>query len=205
MTKPPLTEAQAQEAVDAARATLAQALDTLREVRGEDADEPCRFCKGSGEATRYRETDEAKPCHFCKGSGRQRMSFPWIVTKVDWDTQTPAVKPSLFNRDTTWVSIRPCSKELGDKTYLGWLLGDIAMSQMARIQKDGTLEISMAMHNPAIFVPELGRIIYGCESWWGAIETPEDLRKITDADIDNVWYVKALKDLTSSPPTTDPT
>jgi hypothetical protein len=27
------------------------------------------------------------------------------------------------------------------------------------------------------------------------IETPDDLRRITDADIENVWYVRALRDL----------
>ena len=30
--------------------------------------------------------------------------------------------------------------------------------------------------NPGIFVPELGKIIYGCESWWSEIDNPEDLR-----------------------------
>ncbi len=47
--------------------------------------------------------------------------------------------------------------------------------------------------NPAIFVPELKKIIYGCESWWGEIESPEDFKEITSDDINNVWYVQLLK------------
>jgi hypothetical protein len=51
------------------------------------------------------------------------------------------------------------------------------------------------MHNPAIFVPTLGKLLYGCELWWSKISSPDDLRTISDADIDNVWYVQALKSL----------
>jgi hypothetical protein len=47
--------------------------------------------------------------------------------------------------------------------------------------------------NPAIFVPDLNKVIFGYESWWGEIKSPEELREITDDDIQNVWYVKALK------------
>lgn len=47
--------------------------------------------------------------------------------------------------------------------------------------------------NPAIFVPEFNEIIWGAESWWSKIESPDDLKQITDADIENAWYVKALK------------
>lgn len=50
--------------------------------------------------------------------------------------------------------------------------------------------------NPAIWVPELEKVVWGDSSWWGPIEKKEDAeRLITDADIQNVWYVKALKRL----------
>jgi hypothetical protein len=44
-------------------------------------------------------------------------------------------------------------------------------------------------------VPDLARVVMGWESWWGEIRTPDDLRQITNADVENVWYVKALKTL----------
>lgn len=49
--------------------------------------------------------------------------------------------------------------------------------------------------NPAIWVPDQNRIVWGMGSWWGIIEKEEDLKKITNQDIENVWYVKALKAL----------
>jgi hypothetical protein len=61
--------------------------------------------------------------------------------------------------------------------------------------KTGVLEVGLAMHNPAIWVPDLKRIVFGMESWWGVIDNPDDLKQITDADIQNVWYVKALQGL----------
>lgn len=41
--------------------------------------------------------------------------------------------------------------------------------------------------NPAIFVFDLKKIIYGCESWWGFIESEDELRTITDIDIEMVY------------------
>lgn len=59
-----------------------------------------------------------------------------------------------------------------------------------------TKELSVSFdNNPAIFVFDLNKIIYGCESFWGIIETETDLKQITDQDIDSIWYVKALRQL----------
>ena len=55
------------------------------------------------------------------------------------------------------------------------------------------------MHNPMIWIPERGEIVYGCGSWWGSIESMDQLSEITDATISNVWYVKALDDLEGAP------
>ena len=58
--------------------------------------------------------------------------------------------------------------------------------------KTKMLQVS-SHNNPAIFVPELKRIVWGMESWWGAVKSEDELKEITDEDIDNVWYVKLLK------------
>ena len=44
-------------------------------------------------------------------------------------------------------------------------------------------------------MPELKKIIYGCESWWHEITSVEELKDITDSDIDNTWYVQLLKNI----------
>lgn len=92
------------------------------------------------------------------------------------------------------VKIRPCGEEYKDKTYVGFLLGSIALSSVVNISND-KIKCNFGAHNPAIFVPEIKKVIFGCESWWGKIESEEELKNITDKDIDNVWYVKALKNL----------
>lgn len=102
------------------------------------------------------------------------------------------------------VSVRPCAPEYGDKTYLGVLIGDIAQGVSIGIRKsDGALVYDMSYHNPAIFVPDLNTVIFGNASWWGVISSEEQLRQITDADIENVWYVRALKSLAQTD-TADP-
>jgi hypothetical protein len=104
--------------------------------------------------------------------------------------------PHRRGKETAWVAIRPCGDEHKGRTYLGFLLGDIALSLSARFDREsGVMSISPAMHNPAIWVPDLGRIVFGCESWWGEIKCADGLRQITDAHIDDVWYVRALKDI----------
>jgi len=89
------------------------------------------------------------------------------------------------------VSVRPCDEACQGKTYLGVLLGDLQLGAYITARKDGVLEVR-ANYNPAMFVPSLHKIVFGCESWWHTIETPEALKQITDADIDSQWYVKAF-------------
>ena len=50
------------------------------------------------------------------------------------------------------------------------------------------------MNNPAIYVFELKKIIYGCESYWSVINDPNDFEDITKETLDNVWYVQLLKE-----------
>lgn len=92
------------------------------------------------------------------------------------------------------VQIRPCGKEYENKTFLGILLGMAALSSYIEIKED-KFECHFSTYNPAIFVPELKKIIYGCESWWEKIKSVEELKQITNEDIENVWYVKLLKQM----------
>lgn len=94
------------------------------------------------------------------------------------------------------VRIRPCAAEYEGKTYLGVYVGDVALGFSSKYHpEEKTLELGFSQFNPAIFVPALGKIIYGIESWWGQIRDEEDLKDISDNDINNVWYVKMLKSM----------
>ena len=89
-----------------------------------------------------------------------------------------------------YVAVRPVDSE---KTYLGVMLGECP-SMFFGSYNDETKTLSLiGRGNPMMFIPDLETSVFGYESWWTPIETKEDLRKITDADIQNVWYVKALK------------
>lgn len=95
----------------------------------------------------------------------------------------------------SFVAVRPCDAPSENKTFLGIYLGDLPTGPMVNHSpKSGTMFIDIRT-NPAIWVPDQNRIVWGMGSWWGIIEKEEDLKKITNQDIENVWYVKALKAL----------
>lgn len=107
--------------------------------------------------------------------------------------KTKAISDHLLSNTGAPVKIRPCD---GDKTYFGILLGEVALSIGCSVDKDENLKIQHQYYNPAIYVPELKKIVYGCESWWGEINSKEDLEKlITQETIDNVWYMKMFKQM----------
>jgi len=93
------------------------------------------------------------------------------------------------------VQIRPCDEEYKKKTYLGIYLGKFPIEIVVSLSKNTNVLNVMNMTNPAIFVPELKKVIFGCESWWGEIESEAELKEITNDDIENVWYIKALKQI----------
>lgn len=110
--------------------------------------------------------------------------------------RTPAWRPDVLfgGKCGDMVSIRPCNARFGDRTYLGVMLGEISQGIQLTIRGD-ELHYDASYHNPAILIPDLGEVVFGNASWWGVITDATQLREITDADISNVWYVKALEQI----------
>lgn len=127
------------------------------------------------------------------------------VTKIEFSGDVRGA-PTFLNPVTSrikmgdFVKVRPCVE---DKTFLGVYLGDAAIGLSLSFKDDDTLVVDRGTRNPAIYVPDLKRIVYGMESWWGRIASPDDLKEISDEDISNVWYVQALKAFTEDGPTKD--
>jgi hypothetical protein len=129
----------------------------------------------------------------CDGFDSRFIEYPITINGID----------NHFNKDGLYslhkcgqlVKISPCGDEYNGKTYLGILLGDLPIGAMVSRNRETKILDIYPHTNPAIFVPELMKIIYGCESWWGEIDNPEELKAITKDDIENVWYVKLLKEL----------
>lgn len=81
------------------------------------------------------------------------------------------------------------------KTYVNIFLGNLTINNICYLSKK-TKGLEILPHtNPAIFVPELKKIVFGYESWWGKINSIEEIKDITDEDIENLWYVKLLKSI----------
>jgi hypothetical protein len=125
------------------------------------------------------------------------ITFP-IQVKAILLGREDVLRPSLLMSQEAgdFVAVRPCAEEHKGTTFLGLMLGEVSMSKNVKYDpKTEALTFTNSGYNPAMLVPDLKAVIYGCESWWSLIKTPEDLKKITDQDINNVWYVKALKHL----------
>ena len=130
----------------------------------------------------------------------KEITFSLTIDKIQFSkTPTFLDKCVLGGKCGDFVAVRPCAKEYQGKTYLGILLGEIAESTLVQYD-DHTreLRIEPALHNPIIFIPDRLTVVRGYESWFKRIRTPQDLSSITDKDIENVWYVKALNTLGSS-------
>lgn len=134
-------------------------------------------------------TDESE-CEVCDRFKSRYIEYPITVTKITCDE----IKlDSCLYKTGSLVAVRPCGEEYNGKTYLGFLLGNIPVYiTVSHNSTTGELRCG-TFSNPAMFVPELGKIIYGMASWWSEIKSEDDFKQITDNDIDNVWYVKLAK------------
>lgn len=122
------------------------------------------------------------------------IEYPIEVSKINQETEIYCLEKTYIGK---FVKITPCDEEHRGKTYLGLFLGDLPLG-IAVSHNPNTKELNLSYRtNPAIFVFELNKIVFGAESWWGIIETENELKEITQDDIDNVWYVKALKAISS--------
>ncbi|MFJ8531146.1 hypothetical protein [Bacillus sp. NPDC094106] len=123
------------------------------------------------------------------------IEYPLEISGID-KPNDKAIRTETYNgKCGQLVKVRPCNEKYGGKTYLGIFLGDADIGLFISHNPESK-ELSIKRHyNPAIFVPELQEIIYGAGSWWGKINSEEELKEITDADINDVWYLKLLQNL----------
>jgi hypothetical protein len=131
-----------------------------------------------------------------------QIEYPITVNKIEFIDSSDPIRPDRIYgaKPGSWVSVRPVGN---DKTYLGIMLGDYEPPMASFHPETGVLTIAKSIGNPAMWVPDLGRVIMGWGSWWGEIKSPNDLHQISDADIQNVWYVKAIKDLAEAAKTAE--
>lgn len=132
-------------------------------------------------------------CEECSKFDSRYIEYPLTIQGIENET----IDNYGLHNVGCLCEIRPCGEEYKDKSYIGIYLGDLPIQILSSYDRTTGILKNSTMNNPAIFVPELRKIIYGCESWWREIETIEDFKGITDEDIDNIWYVKLLKSFES--------
>lgn len=132
---------------------------------------------------------------ICENFKSMYIEYPIKVSKINVNSEIKGLRNSRIGK---FVAIRPCKEEYKNKTYLGIYLGNLAIGHnVSHNSKTNELNIGFST-NPAIFVFDLNKIIYGCESWWSILKSEKDLEDISDIDINNTWYVKVLNDLKSN-------
>lgn len=140
-------------------------------------------------------SNEFKSNFICNEYRSMFIEYPIEVSKINTNNNKGSYRDRQVGK---FVKIAPCGKKYEDKTYLGLYLGELPVGHsISHNSESKELSISFS-NNPAIFVFDLNKIVYGMESWWGIIENEEDLKEITNKDINNIWYVKALNQLSNS-------
>lgn len=134
---------------------------------------------------------EEEDCETCESFDSRFIEYPLTVNDIEnkkIDTK------GLGHEIGCLCEISPCGEEYKGKSYIGFYLGDLPIGINSSFNRKTGVLTNDTMNNPAIFVPELKKIIYGCESWWREIESIDDFKGISKEEIENTWYVKLLKE-----------
>lgn len=127
-------------------------------------------------------------CKDCPHYKCKYIQYPITVNKIEMDDMKPDT--DLFHETGDLVAIRPSNDT---KTYLGLFLGHLPLFTNAHYDETNASLSIKNIANPAILVPALKKIVFGAESWWTPIKDQEDIKQITDDDINGQWYVQLAK------------
>lgn len=128
-------------------------------------------------------------CEACECYKNRYIEYPIQVNAIE----TEKLEGMMMYVSGSLVRIKPCAEEYKGKTYLGLYLGHLPLKNTISYDEEKQVLKVGAVHNPAIYVFSLKKIIFGAESWWCKINSPEDMKEISEEEINNTWYVKLLK------------
>lgn len=167
----------------------------------------CRYChprlrkNNAGVYTEYHcvqagwEDDKVKivqktDCKECNKFDSRYIEFPLSVNKIK---NEPITVTGIKQEIGCLCKINPCAEEYCGKTYIGIYIGDLPIAIYNSFNKETGVLSNKTMNNPAIYVPEFKKIIYGCESWWQEITSIEELERDSERNINDTWYLQFLK------------
>lgn len=142
--------------------------------------------KTLGEAWEQAQEINLEDCEKCEKFKSRYIEYPLTIQGLD------IKEPEAWDISFCPVRVRLCED---NKTYFGILLGEFPWHTAVLYSEDsGKLKIQ-TITNPCILLPKEKKIVFGAESWWGRTEPGEDISDITDADINDQWYVKLAKEI----------
>ena len=108
-------------------------------------------------------------CDVCKLFQSKFIEYPITVSKINQNEFLDLYKKKVGSK----VELTLCEKGHENKKYTGILLGELPVQTAVHYyQQSQELNVSM-VGNPAIWVEELNRIVYGYECWWYITELKE--------------------------------
>ena len=131
-------------------------------------------------------------CEACEKFKSRYIEYPLTIQGIE---NKKINTKGIGHTCGTLCEVRPCGEEYQERTYLGIYLGDLPIGITSSYDEKTGILSNGTINNPAIFVPELKKIVYGVESWWREIKGIEDFKGISKEEIENTWYVKLLKGL----------
>lgn len=135
---------------------------------------------------RYVTNEDCGACEYYKS---RYIEYPIQVNAIE----SEKLEGMMMYVSGSLVKIKPCAKEYEGKTYLGLYLGHLPWTNTISYDEEKQVLKVGVVHNPAIYVFALKKIIFGAESWWCKIESPEDMKDISEEEINNTWCVKLLR------------
>ncbi len=143
--------------------------------------------KTLGEKWETKEKTDLEKCESCPHYKCRFIEYPISINEIKVE------HPEPWDTQMTPVAVRPCGDET-EKTYFGLYLGEMPWkTHVGFSDETGVLSISTTT-NPMIYVPEIGKMVFGAECWWTRIKDKE-LPEITDELISSQWYMKLAERL----------
>lgn len=134
----------------------------------------------------------AEDCDSCDHFSSRFIEYPLTIHGIE---NSPITINGRGASCGELCEVTLAGKETGQKSFLGIYLGDLPIQIHTSFSPETGILKNSAMTNPAIYVFELKRIVYGYECWWRTIESVDDFKGISNEDIENTWYVRLLRDM----------
>lgn len=153
----------------------------------DEAGEP--FLVGGDAEPRDIATD-GTDCVGCPFFLDTRMRYPLTIGGIDYEDDFS----DTTGCDPAGTVVLVTFMEGGERRWaMGILVGSpVVAPSVSWSADDGCLHVR-GLKNPAIFVPSVGRIVWGCESWWHEA-TLDDLGRVVGDDAWQMGIAKALLD-----------